>query len=98
MDGTPSLMNSLNALGFLVLGSTMNAIPALAPALIAQGDFSTRALWLHFMGLVVGGIGTSYLLRECLIAFRIARTAALAAVRPAVAPAPARGTAPATLQ
>lgn len=61
-------MNSFNAVGFLALGSLMNAMPAVMPSLVARGpllgDMTTGALWLHFMGLVVGLIGSSWMMRE----------------------------------
>ena len=51
-------MNLANAFGFLVLGSVMNLVPSFAPSSVASD------LWLHFMGCVVGGIGSTYVLRE----------------------------------
>src|SRR5882724_2138486 len=67
-------MNLANALSFLILGSVMNIVPSLAPTLAAGGMIQgqsasvwangTSALWLHFMGLVLGLIGSSYLMRE----------------------------------
>jgi hypothetical protein len=72
-------MNVSNALGFLVLGSVMNAVPALLPSIVDHGivtiDLSERALWLHFMGLVVGAIGGSRLLAECVLSYRSAMAA-----------------------
>jgi hypothetical protein len=65
----PKAMNSFNALGFLALGSMMNALPAIAPALVDRGgvviaDLSPSALWLHLMGFVIGTIGGSWVLRD----------------------------------
>src|SRR2546423_134851 len=67
-------MNLANAFSFLILGSVMNVVPSLAPSLAAGGMIQgqsasvwangTSALWLHFMGFVVGLIGSSYLLRR----------------------------------
>ena len=67
-------MNLANAFSFLILGSVMNVVPSLAPTLAAGGLIQgqsasvwangTSALWLHFMGFVVGLIGSSYLVRE----------------------------------
>jgi hypothetical protein len=84
-------MNTFNALGFLALGSLMNALPVLAPAMAARGPevmgMTTSALWLHFMGLVVGMIGGSWLLRVSYQhAMEVARAARRVAV-PQTAPA-----------
>lgn len=79
----------------------MNALPALVPSLVARGpllwDMTTSALWLHFMGLVVGLIGGVWIVREG-VAYHLAVRAAQAALpvhRPVVAPKPA--SAPASL-
>lgn len=72
-------MNAFNAVGFLALGSVMNALPALAPSLVARGpllgDMTTSALWLHLMGVLVALIGCSGLGRE-VMAYRSAIRAA----------------------
>ena len=83
-------MNSFNALGFLALGSLMNALPALAPSLVYRGasiaaDLSPGALWLHFMGSVVGLLGSSWLIRDAYTQLTVSRTPA-PALRPAAAP------------
>jgi hypothetical protein len=72
-------MNSFNALGFLALGSLMNAVPAIAPSVVAHGPtiavgLTTSAVWLHFMGIVVGVIGSSTLFQEVLSAHRLAKS------------------------
>lgn len=71
-------MNPFNALGFLALGSLMNALPALAPSLVARGpllgEMTTGAIWLHFMGIVLGLIGGGWLMREVLAYNAAART------------------------
>ncbi|PTY08528.1 hypothetical protein DB347_02815 [Opitutaceae bacterium EW11] len=99
-------MNSFNALGFLALGSVMNALPALTPSLVARGpailaDLTPSAVWLHFMGLVVGLIGGGWLVRESLTQLSLARTAAAEAAAavperastPIALPEPARAAA-----
>lgn len=67
-DTSLSYMNSLNAVGFLALGSLMNAVPALMPSLVARGpllgDMTTSALWLHLMGMIMGLIGSAWMMRE----------------------------------
>ncbi len=84
------LMNSLNAVGFLVLGSLMNAVPAVVPAAVEHGpkigDFTPSALWLHFMGILVFAIGGTSLMRDSLAAFRFARASALATAKPVAIP------------
>lgn len=78
-------MNSFNALGFLVLGSLMNALPVLVPSVVARGpllgDMTPSAIWLHFMGLVVGVIGSSWLVREGLGAYSASRRLPMPAAR-----------------
>ena len=89
-------MNSFNALGFLALGSMMNALPALAPSLVARGpllgDMTTSAIWLHFMGVVLGLIGGIWILREGYAYHAASRALPARVVRPvpAVAPRAAR--------
>ena len=90
-------MNSFNALGFLALGSVMNALPALAPNLVDRGaalsaDMSPGALWLHFMGCVVGLLGSGSLIREAYAQVALYRAPAR---RPAAVPQ--RATNPAVL-
>ena len=78
-------MNSSNAIGFVVLGSLMNAAPTLIPSEFAQGfmvaGMTSSALWLHFMGLVVGVIGTSHLVKEGVASVRLASRRAVVQVR-----------------
>src|ERR1700712_2952559 len=96
-------MNLANAFSFLILGSVMNVVPSLAPTLAAGGLIQgqsasvwangTSALWLHFMGLVVGLIGSSYLMREAAarVPALVSATARVFAAAPAaVNAAPAR--------
>ncbi len=72
-------MNSFNALGFLAAGSLMNALPALAPSLVARGpllgDMTTSAIWLHLMSLVLGLIGCAWIGREVFAYYASMRTA-----------------------
>ncbi|HEY9155757.1 MAG TPA: hypothetical protein VIM69_11540 [Opitutaceae bacterium] len=86
-------MNSSNAIGFVVLGSLMNAVPTLIPSAFAQGfvvaGMNSSALWLHFMGVVVGAIGSSHLLREGFASMRLASRNAVKQVRAQRAAAPA---------
>jgi len=78
-------MNSSNAIGFVVLGSLMNAVPALIPSGFEQGlvvaGMTSSALWLHFMGLVVGAIGSSHLVKEGIASVRLASRRAVTQVR-----------------
>ena len=94
-----SLMNSFNALGFLALGSLMNAVPALAPSLVARGpllgDMTTSAIWLHFMGVVLGLIGGVLIIREGYVYHTAARALPVRVVRPVAVPRTAARTAPA---
>lgn len=73
-------MNAFNAVGFLALGSLMNALPALAPSLVSRGlligDMTTSAVWLHLMGILVGLIGCTGLGREVMIYSAALRSAA----------------------
>jgi hypothetical protein len=58
-------MTNLRAAGFLALGGVVNLLPALAPAQFPPNSLdggNTSALWLQFMGWVMGGVGTVYLL------------------------------------
>ncbi len=68
----------------------MNAVPALAPTVVDQGlkisDLSTSALWLHFMGVLIGAIGGSCLIRDSISAFRLARVSTPAVATPVAAP------------
>lgn len=72
-------MNSLNAVGFLAVGSLMNALPALMPSLVSRGlligDMTTSALWLHLMGLLVVMIGIVGMGQEVAAYYRAFRTA-----------------------
>ena len=78
-------MNSSNAIGFIVLGSIMNAVPTLIPSGFADGlmiaGMTSSALWLHFMGIVVGTIGSGHLLKEGFASMRLASRTALKQVR-----------------
>ena len=89
-------MNSSNAIGFVVLGSIMNAVPTLLPSEFTQGlvvaGMTSSALWLHFMGVVVGSIGGGHLLKEGFASMRLA-SRALRQVRTQRAAAPAGSTA-----
>ena len=92
-------MNSINALGFLALGSLMNALPAVAPSLVDRGaeisvGMSSGALWLHFMGIVVTLLGGGWLVR-----FAFAQLAVVRAPAPAARPVavPQRTVTPAVL-
>ncbi len=95
-------MNSSNAVAFVVLGSLMNAVPTVAPQIFTEGiliaDMTPSALWLRFMGLVVGLIGGSHLLREGIASIRIASRATLARVRTQTASANGRTVASRSLQ
>ena len=86
-------MNSSNAIGFIVLGSIMNAVPALIPSGFSAGlmieGMTSSALWLHFMGLVVGSIGSGHMLKEGIASMRLASRTALKQVRAQRAAAPA---------
>lgn len=67
----------------------MNALPALAPSVVARGqmviaDMTPSAVWLHFMGLVVGLIGGGWLIRESFAYLSMVRTAAAEAAANAV--------------
>jgi len=65
------LMNTKNALGFLFLGMLMHVTPAFAQSLAASDsqivETSVRTVWLEFMGWVIGGIGSAYLIREAAV-------------------------------
>lgn len=56
----------------------MNAMPAVMPSLVAQGalwgEMTTSALWLHFMGLILGLIGSSWMGREVLAYYTALRS------------------------
>jgi hypothetical protein len=86
-------MNSSNAIGFIVLGSIMNAVPTLIPSGFTEGmmiaGMTSSALWLHFMGLVVGSIGGGHLVKEGFASMRLASRTALKQVRVQRAAAPA---------
>ncbi|HEU5078134.1 MAG TPA: hypothetical protein VFT72_02930 [Opitutaceae bacterium] len=90
-------MNSSNAIGFLALGSLMNALPVVAPALVAGNiivaDLTGSALWLHTMGMFISILGGSKLIRDSVSTYRAASAARVAArqavpVPQAAAPAP----------
>jgi hypothetical protein len=75
-------MNSGNAIGFVVLGAVMSALPHLAPGLCPATGFdgtSTRAVWLQLMGFLQVALGTGYLAN---VGFRLA-LARLAVLRDA---------------
>ncbi len=58
-------MKNLQAYVFLTLGAVLNLLPLMAPAQFPANSLdgsNTSALWLQFMGWVIGGIGTGYLL------------------------------------
>ncbi|MDR0902654.1 MAG: hypothetical protein LBM92_07800 [Opitutaceae bacterium] len=60
-------MNLPNAIGLLVLGVFMRALPVIAPAWVpveASIGTSARELWLILTGCVIGGTGAILLLRE----------------------------------
>jgi hypothetical protein len=66
-------MNLLNALGFIVLGTVMHALPRWAPSWVHRSTgndpASTSALWLQVMGFVVIAIGSSYCLNQAWVRF-----------------------------
>lgn len=64
-------MKLINSLGFLFIGGLMYSLPALAPGLctVDEFGFSIRATWLHVMGLLQIGIGSSYLIRKLGVEF-----------------------------
>lgn len=76
-------MNSTNAIGFLVLGSLMNALPVVAPAMVAGSpifaDLTGSALWLHTMGMFISVLGGGKLVTDTLAAYRSAVSARIAA-------------------
>src|SRR5262245_4623634 len=59
-------MKFSNSLGFLLIGSVMFLLPQWVPGLcpVDIDGFSVRSAWLHLMGLVQVGIGSSYRLRK----------------------------------
>lgn len=62
-------MNIKNALGFVVLGLAMYAVPTFVQAFGQNGfsdqmETSTQMIWLTFMGWVVTNVGIAYLARE----------------------------------
>ena len=61
-------MNIKNAVGFFFLGTVMHLTPTFASSLAAHSDTitsdSVRTIWLELMGWVIGGIGSTYLLRD----------------------------------
>jgi hypothetical protein len=61
-----TLMNIANALVFVYLGTVMQVLPLLGVGAMDANlaSHGASALWLQVMGLVTGGIGGSYLLRE----------------------------------
>lgn len=99
MADTISHMNAFNALGFLAVGSLMNALPAVAPSLVARGamadQLSASAIWLHFMGLVIGLIGVISLMREGIAFYAATSSAPLPARRPVTVPRRVAAPAPA---
>jgi hypothetical protein len=64
-------MKLINSLGFLFIGGLMYSLPALAPGLctVDEFGFSIRATWLHVMGLLQIGIGSSYMIRKLGVEF-----------------------------
>lgn len=65
------LMNTKNALGFLFLGMLMHVTSTFAQSLAASDgqiiETSVRTIWLEFMGWLIGGIGSAYLIREAAV-------------------------------
>jgi hypothetical protein len=61
-------MNNKNALGFIVLGLAMYAIPTFAQAASGSSlddvEQSIGMVWLTFMGMVTGSIGGFYVSRD----------------------------------
>jgi hypothetical protein len=59
-------MNVTHAFGFFVLGLLMLASPDLMAAgqPVIMSSQSVRTMWLEFMGVVIGGIGSAYMARE----------------------------------
>jgi len=60
-------MGTLNAIAFSLLGSLMGFLPALWPAYFAVTGISgadNSELWLEFMGIVQGSLGTFYIIRN----------------------------------
>jgi hypothetical protein len=58
-------MANLHGIGFLATGGVLHLLPALAPAWFPPNSldgFNTSALWLQFMGWVMGGIGIIHLM------------------------------------
>ena len=68
----------------------MNALPVLAPSLVARGpllgDMTTSALWLHFMGVVLGVIGCTWIFRELVAYYASMRPAQVEARTPVALP------------
>jgi len=59
-----------NALAFVLLGSGMILLPMHAPELFAANELSTftqSALWLNFMGWVIGILGGYYLIKQAVV-------------------------------
>jgi hypothetical protein len=92
-------MNTANAWGFLFLGSVMNALPWVAPGIVASsaapGDLTTAALWLHFMGSFMGSIGMGYVsraaYRQAPVVLGQLANAGIRVLRPIARPASAQG-------
>lgn len=60
-------MGTINAFAFSLLGSLMGFAPALWPAYFAANGISgadVSELWLEFMGIVQGSMGTFYIIRN----------------------------------
>jgi len=65
------IMNTKNAFGFLALGMLMYVTPVFAQSLAAHPeailDASVGTVWLELMGWVIGGIGSTFLLKEAAV-------------------------------
>lgn len=69
-------MNTANAIGFFLLGTIMQVLPLIVPleAGAGYGAAEGQTLWLQFMGLVTGLIGSGYLLRTAAQEFSVMLT------------------------
>jgi hypothetical protein len=85
-------MNTGNALGFLLFGTVMGALPALAPEWFPPTGLdgsSGRALWLEVMALVQAGWSTSHLFSRWVMPAAARAWAALPQRKPAAVLLPA---------
>ena len=59
-------MNIKNALGFLVLGLLMQVMSVFSQSAnhLEFVDNSVRIIWMEFMSWVIGGIGSTFLVKE----------------------------------